>query len=207
MFANLTFFAQEKLLKKSTFQSEEIEIITDGLDDVTIENSLSNQIEVVLLDENPNTHTIFINEQSGVLKVSFKLNFNIFKEPVFRKYITQRLQRATTIIKIPNHKTVNIYGKTIDITSKDYKGDLKIYIDNGNVKLNEIKGNTAVKLFSGNVYGRIKKATAINIETNNGEIHVNKNNYNKQFYSKSNPKAIRKLNVRSINANVILITE
>ena len=203
----MTFFAQEKLLKKRTFKSEEIEIITDGLDNVAIENSISNQIEVVLLDENPNTHTIFINEQSGVLKVSFKLNFNIFKEPVFRKFITQRLQRATTIIKIPNRKVVNIYGKTIDVTSKSYKGDLKIYIDNGSVKLNEVKGNTDVKLFSGNVSGRINKVTAINIETNNGTINVNENSYNKYFYTKSNPKATRKFNVRSINANVILITE
>lgn len=207
MFTSLTFLAQEKLIKKSTFQSKEVEIITDGLDDIVIENSLKNQIEVALLDENPNTHTIFIEEQDGVLKVSFKLNFKTYKEEVFRKYITNRLQRATAIIKIPNNKKVNIYGKTIDITSKSYEGDLKIYIDKGNVRLNEVKGNTLVKLFLGNVYGKLRKTTTINIETNNGEIHINKNSYSKQFYTKKGTKNICNFNVRSIKANVILIRE
>ncbi|MCT4699343.1 hypothetical protein [Tenacibaculum haliotis] len=207
LFANMFLFAQEKLIKKSTFQSEEIEIITDGLDDVVIETATSNQIEVILLDENPNTHTILITEENDILKVGFKLNFNTFKEPVFRKYITKRLQRAAAIIKIPKNKIVSIYGKTIAITSKSYNGDLSIYIDKGTVNLHKVKRNALVQLFLGNVSAVLSKKSAVSIETKNGEIRVNENSYKQQFYTKNTRKAIHDFKVRSMNANVLLITE
>lgn len=203
IFTSLTFFSQERLIKKSTFQSKEIEIITDGLDDVIIENSLSNQIEVILLDENPNTHTVFLEEQSGVLKINFKLNFNVFKEPVFRKYITKRLQRASAIIKIPNKKIVNIFGKSIDVTSKSYNGDLKIYIDTGNVKLNEVKGNTSIKLFIGNVYAQLKKNSSANVKTNNGVITINGEVNSSPFFKKKKNLSYNFI-VNSIKANVAI---
>jgi hypothetical protein len=201
-------FSQEKLIKTREVQFNEIEINSDGLDDLVIENSSDNQITITLLDEQPNTHTVFFDDETnGVLKVDFKLNFDVYKEQVFRKYITKRLQRARAIIKIPKNKNVIIYGKTIGINSNSYKGDLKFYIDKGNVRLNKVSGNTLVTLFLGNVYGQIRKKTNLNIETNNGEIKINKTKYKGYLYKILTKNAVSNFKVRSINANVFLITE
>jgi hypothetical protein len=207
LFTSIFLFSQEKLIKTREVKVDEIEIITDGLDDVIIENSKSNVIEVILLDENPNTHTVLLKEEVGALKVEFKLNFNTPNQQVFRKYITKRLQRAKAIIKIPMHKNVVLHGKTIGVTSKNYNGNLNIYIDKGNVILNEVKGNTLVKLFLGNVYAQLKGSSNINIETNKGEVLINKISNKKGLYKKADKKATYNFNVRSINANVFLITE
>jgi hypothetical protein len=201
-------FSQEKLIKTREVQFNEIEINSDGLDNLVIENSLDNQISITLLDEQPNTHTIFFDDETnGILKVDFKLNFDVYKEQVFRKYITKRLQRAKAIIKIPKNKNVTIYGKTIGINSNSYKGDLKIYIDRGNVRLNRVNGNTLVALFLGNVYGQLRKNSNINIKTNKGDISINKTKYKGHLYKIFTKNAVSNFKVRSINANVFLIRE
>ncbi len=197
-------FSQEKLIKTREVQFNEIEINSDGLDNLVVENSLGNQISITLLDEQPNTHTIFFDDETnGILKVDFKLNFDVYKEQVFRKYITKRLQRAKTIIKIPKNKNVTIYGKTIGINSNSYKGDLKIYIDRGNVRLNKVKGNIEVKLFLGNVYAQLGRNSTINVKTNNGVIIINEKINSSPFFKKKKNSNYN-FSVNSINANVIL---
>lgn len=208
LFTSLFIFSQEKLIKTREIKFNDIEINSDGLDDLVIENSVGNQITIMLLDEQPNTHTIFFDDEiNGVLKVGFKLNFDVYKEQIFRKYITKRLQRAKAIIKVPKNKNVTIYGKTIGINSNSYKGNLKIYIDKGNVRLNHVKGNTLVKLFLGNVFAKLGKNSNINIKTNNGEISINKTKHKEHLYKILTKNAVSNFNVRSINANVLLITE
>ncbi|CAM1348815.1 DUF4097 domain-containing protein [Tenacibaculum insulae] len=207
LITSFTLFSQEKLTVKREIQSKEIEIFSDGLDDIVIENSLNNQLEVVLFDENPNTHRIFITEEKGVLKVSFKLNFEFQQTQVFRKYITKRLQRAKVVLKIPKHKNVFVYGQTIGVEAKSYQGDLSIFIDKGNVKLHQVKKSVLVKLFLGNVSAQISKKNAINIKTTKGKILIDSQNYKSPFYNKiANPLAF-KFNIESINANVVLITK
>ncbi len=200
-------FCQEKLIEKRIVLQENIEIITDGLDDVVIENSKNNQVEVVLLDENPNTHDILFKEVDETLTVDFNLNFKTFKEDVFRKYITKRLQKASVIIKVPKNKRIVIYGKVIGVTSKSYQGDLSIFIDRGNVQLNKIQGNTNVSLFLGNVFAILTSNNNIYIETTKGKINVNRQVYKSVFSQKSKAKIPLSFNVNSINANVNLIRE
>lgn len=205
--SNISLFSQEVIIKKTTINSEYIEIITDGLDDIVIENAKENQLEIQLFDENPNSHRVFTEEEDGVFKISFQLDFNNFKEEVFRKYITKRLQRAKIVVKIPKNKNVFVYGKTIGVETKSYQGDLSIFIDRGNVKLHQVKKNVLVKLFLGNVFAEIAKENAMNIKTSKGKIFINKQNYKSPFYNKiTNPLAL-KFNIESINANVILITK
>ncbi|MEX6626499.1 hypothetical protein [Tenacibaculum salmonis] len=204
---NLIVFSQEKLLKTTTVLSNDIEINTDGLDDIVIENSKSNQIEVLLLDENPHTHTIYFQEKLAVLKIDFNQIFDYNEAGVFRKYITKRLQRVRVIVKVPKNKNVIIYGKTIGIVSKSYQGDVKIYIDKGNVRLNNVKGNAFVSLFLGNVYANLSKKSNIDIKTNNGVIGINNNRYEGKIYVKKTQKEVSNFKVNTINANVILITE
>ena len=59
--------------------------------------------------------------------------------PVFRKFITKRLQRASAIIKIPKNKAVIIFGEEINIAAKSYGGPMDIYIEKGLIKLDTIQ--------------------------------------------------------------------
>lgn len=206
IFSSFLIFSQEKLMKQKNTQAEVIGIITDGLDDIVIENSLEDKLEVFLLDENPNTHAILIEEDTEEVKVRFKLNFKAFDNGVFRKYITKRIERASAVVKVPKGKKIIIYGKTVGIESKSYKGDLSIFIEKGNVKLNTVKGNVLVKLFLGNVYAKLNKNKLLNIETTNGEFTLNNKKMNNIFYEKKVNSSLD-FKVKSINANVVLIRE
>ena len=55
---------------------------------------------------------------------------------------------------------------------KDFKNNLAIYIDNGIVKLNTIKANIILKLYSGNVFANTKNAI-VNVKNGHGKIEVN----------------------------------
>ncbi|WP_420551732.1 hypothetical protein [Tenacibaculum aiptasiae] len=206
IFSSFLIFSQEKLIKQKNIQAEVIEIITDGLDDVIIEYSLEDKLEVVLLDENPNSHAILIEEDREEVRIRFKLNFKAFDNGVFRKYITKRIERASAVIRVPKNKKVIVYGKNVGVASKSYKGDLSVFIERGNVKLNEVQGDILVKLFLGNVYAELNKNISLDIETTNGKFTLNNKKMNNKFYEKkvnSSPN----FKVKSINANVILIRE
>ena len=187
--------------------SENIEIIADGLDEIVIENSQDNQLQIKLFDENPNSHRVFTVEENGVFKVSFQLDFNTFKEEVFRKYITKRLQRASVVVKLPKNKNIIIFGKTIGVKSKSYNGNIAIYIDKGNVKLQQVKKDIKVKLFLGNVYAQLSNKIAIDIKTNKGKIEIDNKEIHQSIFKKQMDNSIYIFDVKSINANVNLITK
>lgn len=177
---------------------------TFGLDEVIILNTNSNKIEASLFDENPNTHVITVKEEFGVLKVSFKLEF-IEKSGVFKKFITERLHRASVMIKIPRNKSITVYGDHINVISESYQGDLNIYIEKGLVKLNEVKENVIIKLFQGNIFANVMDAN-IDILSNNGKIKVNEVIYSKK-YKKELKNRSQKIKINSINANITLETK
>lgn len=195
---------QEKIVQKRTMNADELEITTFGLDDIVIENSEDNTLEVILFDENPYTHNILLNEENGVLKVEFELNFLPLEEQVFRKYITKRLERARAIIKVPKHKKVLLHGKTIGVTSKSYEGELSIYIDKGNVQLNNVMNSATVHLFLGNVYARVFNAE-LNLTTKKGSIVVDGESKESPF-NKHVEATSKKLTINSIHANISIVT-
>ena len=180
--------------------ANELEVITYGLDDIIIDNSENDELEVVLYDENPNTHNVLFKEEENVLKIEFELNFLPVQEGVFRKYITQRLQRARVYIKIPQNKKVTLHGKTIGVTSKSYQGELHIYIERGNVQLNRILGNTEVYIFQGNVFAKTSN-TGLNISTNKGNILINNEKEGSPFIKKESSTS-KLLTISSIQANI-----
>jgi len=195
------FFCQEKIIQKRTISAHELEVITYGLDDIVIENSEDDKLEVVLLDENPYAHNILFKKEGEVLTIAFELNLPALKKEVFRKYITRRLERARAIITVPKNKRINIHGKTIGINSKSYAGDLDVYIERGNVKLNTILGNTNLRLFQGNVFGKITSKSKLNLTSNNGMILINGEKKESPFL-KENPSVSQALTINSIHANI-----
>lgn len=197
---NQLLFSQEKVVQKRSMQVHELEVLTYGLDDIVVENSENNQLEVTLFDENPHTHNILFNEGNEILKVSFKLNISPHQDEVFRKYITRRLERARVVIKVPKNKRITIHGKTIGVTSKSYEGDLEVYIERGNIKLNTISGNLKAHLFQGNVFADAFK-TDLDLTTNKGVILVNDKKKISPFLNQ-NSSSSKIFTVNSIHANI-----
>jgi len=186
------------------FFGNEIEINTDGLDNITIENTDSNTIEIFLLDVNLTAHDIHTIEENETLKLSFENSIVINEGEVFRKFITKRLERASVLIKIPKEKRISIYGKTVGITSKSYQGDLNLYIDKGNIYLNDVQKNTEIKLFAGNIKATVYQQN-IAIISNKGNITIDEREFKKKYKEDTNTPY--NFVVNSINANVVLTTQ
>ncbi len=154
-------FSQQISSKKFTTTSS-IEIDTNGLDEIVLETSNDNFISIFLDEENPFTHHIITFEEHGFLKISFQSEA-VQKDEVFRKFITKRLNRASVKIKIPKGKQITFLGKEIDIISKNYQGDLSVFIDKGMLNFNTIKGDINAQLLQGIVFAEISKLKRIQV--------------------------------------------
>ena len=124
------------------------------------------------------------------------------EETVFRKFITKRLQRAYVIVKIPKNKKTTMLGDIIDIESKSYQGNLVVFIEKGNIKLNTVKETTQIKLYSGNVYASLKN-TNIDVVSNIGNIKVDTLLKGKR-YQKKIDNVKKSFIVNTIKGNVFL---
>lgn len=186
------------------FSGNKVEINAKGLDNVTIENSETNYIEIYLLDINLTAHDIYTNEENETISISFENTIENDDDEIFRKFITKRLERASVLIKIPKEKTIAVFGETVGITSKSYQGNLNIYIDKGNIYLNDVYGNTEIKLFSGNIKGSFYQHN-IDIISNKGTILIDNKEFKKKYKIAKNEAF--DFVVNSINANVVLSTQ
>lgn len=198
-------FSQKQAIKKIKNSSAEVEIYTEGLDDLVIENSKNKFIEILLFSENLEKHHIIVKENSTITKLSFNTKNIQVKETVFRKFITKGLHRTNAIIKIPKDKSVTVFGENIDIESKNFKNKLKIFIERGILKLNTIKHNVTAKLYSGSVYAKVKKMN-LNLKSKDGKIKIDSTFYNKK-YVKQNKDFIHDFNITSLKANIFLTTK
>ena len=198
-------FSQKKVMKKFQTAADEITVYTAGLDNLVLENSTSEFIEVFLYAESYDDQLIKIEEKSKELFIKFHFEGTETREVVFRKFITKRLQRANAIIKIPTGKKVFIFGENVDIESKSHQNELAIYIENGIVKLNKIEAKTILKLYSGNVYATVTN-TNLEINSKDGKIKVDDVFYEKKYQQKSKKNELQ-LSIISMKGNVFLKTE
>jgi hypothetical protein len=197
--------SQNKLLQKFETQLKEIEISTQGLDDVVIENSTSKFIEIYLITENIGQQNIFYKEFNNRVKIQFQIPNNKQEDKVFRKFITKGLCRANAIIKVPKNKLITFFGDEINLESMSYKGDLKIFIENGILKLHKIYANLEVKMYSGNLYATLNKGM-IDVVSKNGKIKVN-NVLVEEVDQNQEVELDKEISIHSLNANIFLTTK
>jgi hypothetical protein len=197
--------SQNKLLQKFETQLKEIEISTQGLDDVVIENSTSKFIEIYLITENIGQQNIVYKELSNQVKIQFEIPNNKQEDKIFRKFITKGLFRANAIIKVPKNKLITFFGDEINLESKSYKGDLKIFIESGILKLHKIYANLEVKMYSGNLYATLNKGM-IDVVSKNGKIKVN-NVLVEEIDQRQEVELDKKISIHSLNANIFLTTK
>lgn len=196
-------FSQKKVVKKIQIKNQEVNIFTNGLDNIVLENSDSNFVEICLFTEEYDDQLIEIDQKTDEINISFKFEGTQSREVIFRKFITKRLQRANVIVKIPKAKTISVFGENVDVISKSIDNNLSIYIDNGIVKLNKIKADTILKLYSGNVYALVEN-TNVKVDSNIGKIKIGTLLLDNKSYEKTESKNLKKLSITSIKGNIFL---
>ena len=195
-------FSQKKIIKKVTSTTKEIAIFTKGLDDLVLENSTSEFIEILLYAEDPNKQHIVIQEKSIKTDIKFKIPVFKSEEAVFRKYITKRLKRASVIIKIPKNKEVSIFGEHINISSKSYNGNLTVLIEKGIVKLDTIQQNVVLKMYEGNLFGVLKQSN-LTITSKIGKIKIDTVFYKKK-YEENRMDTGKEISITTLKGNIFL---
>ena len=195
-------FSQKKIIKKLTTNTKEIAIFTKGLDDLVLENSTSEFIEILLYAEDPNKQHIVIEEKSTKTDIKFKIPVFKSEDAVFRKYITKRLKRASVTIKIPKNKEVSIFGEHINIASKSYNGNLNVLIEKGIVKLDTIQQNLALKMYEGNLFGVLKKSN-LTIASKIGKIKIDAVFYKKK-YKENRTDTSKEIAITTLKGNIFL---
>ncbi|WP_405564277.1 hypothetical protein [Polaribacter sp. Asnod6-C07] len=199
---SVILFAQKKVFKQFQTFANEVNIFTSGLDNLVLENSTSDFIEVYLYAESYDDQLIIIDEKSKEVNIKFAFEGTQTREVVFRKFITKRLQRANVIVKIPKGKKVFVFGENVDLEAKNLKNELAIYIENGIVKLNKIQVNTILKLYSGNVYASVK-GTNLDLVSKKGKIKIDDDFYEEK-HKRELENSNKKLSINSIKANIYL---
>jgi hypothetical protein len=197
---SMVLFSQKKVLKKFTTTAKKLLISTEGLDDLVLKNSDSELIEILLQAENPNKQHIIVEEKKSETEIRFEIPIFKSEDAIFRKYITKRLKRATAIIKLPKNIAVSIFGESINITSKSYQGDLRLFIEKGMLQLDTIQQNLELKMYAGNLYGVLKK-TNLNIVSKVGEIQIDAV-FHKKKYQEEKISTSKEVSITTIKGNI-----
>lgn len=198
-------FSQKKVMKSLQTNASEINIYTKGLDNIILENSPNDFLEVILEAKSYDEQLIKIDAKANKVAIGFDFEGTETREVIFRKFITKRLQRATAIIKIPKGKKVYVFGENVDIESKSLQNDLAVYLDNGIVKLNTVKANLILKLYSGNVYANLIN-TDYKVFSKSGKIIVDGAQKEKE-YAKVINTSQEETTINSLKANIFLTTQ
>ena len=195
--------AQQKIVRTIKSNAPYVEVKTDGIDNLVIEESDSGQLEMIISDVDGLgvIDDFKCNDYNCVLSIKTELKIDNPLTNKINQFPLAPPSNVSAIVKIPKNKKVTIYGETIDIQTKGYKGILRILIDKGNVRIQGIKGITEVELFTGTVFATIQK-NALDIKTRKGKISLDEEVQKSPFRKKI--KKADKLVVRSINANVVL---
>ena len=196
--------AQKKVIKKVQTTATQVEISTIGLDDFVLENSNSEFLEIYLFAENPSNQHIVYNASDAIAKIEFQIPAMATEAPVFRKFITKRLQRASAIIKIPKNKAVIIFGEEINIAAKSYDGPMDIYIEKGLIKLDTIQKKTKVKFYEGSVLATLKTQN-IDVASTRGTIAIDQEIQQENFYKKTKNTS-QNFTIRTTKGNIFLTT-
>ena len=195
-------FSQKRAIKKITTTSKKISISTIGLDDLVLKTTTSKTLDIALFAENPNRQHIVVKEKHGELKIGFKIPVFKTEDGVFRKYITKRLKRATATLQIPANKEITIFGENINITSKSYQGNLRVFIEKGIVKLDTIQQNLELKMYAGSMHAVFRK-TNLEVISKLGVIEIDTVVHQKKYREKEN-SSLKTIAIVTEKGNIFL---
>lgn len=194
---------QQKIIKKVKSDAPYVEVRTDGIDNLVIEESETDELEMIISDVDGLgvIEDFSCNDYNCVLNIVTELRIDNPQTNKINMFPLAPPSNVSAVVKIPKDKKVTVFGETIDIQTQGYNGILRILIDKGNVRIKGIKGITEVDLFAGTVFATVENQ-ALDIRTRKGTVTVNKKVQKSPF--KRKVKKAHKFIVKSINANVVL---
>ncbi|MFY0602524.1 MAG: hypothetical protein JXQ93_01135 [Flavobacteriaceae bacterium] len=199
--------AQQKITRVIKSEARHIDIYLDGIDNLKIEESNTNAIEMIVLDQNE--LGVFENfsceNKSCVLKIKSELKGTNDINNKINQFPIPPPSNVSVSIKVPKNKTVTIHADMIDIQSNGYQGVLKMIVGKGNLSISVIKGIVELALFSGMIYVTTLKDIALELTTRKGKILLNGKKVKSQY--KKPGSNLKKLTIKSINGNVMLTSK
>lgn len=166
-----TVLAQEQLARQWELQSSSLEFTAEDIDHLRIENSTSGKLELVLKDEQPFARTVVFQKHQSFSELKISKETTELAPTVFRKFITEELQRASVIVRIPKDKTLVVTVRETSIEVANYDGNLTIFSQRGNIQLHTVKQATSIQLFQGTITATIDGS--FELQSNRGTITVN----------------------------------
>ncbi|MDT7832729.1 hypothetical protein RQM59_10090 [Flavobacteriaceae bacterium S356] len=207
LLSTLGLLAQQKVVRTIQSEATAIYITIEGIDNLKIEESETNSIEMTLLDMNELgvLESFTCEDKSCVLNVKAVVKKTHAINDKIHQFPLAPPTNVTAVVKIPKHKKVTIEAGMVDIQSKGYEGTLKVRIDKGNIRIPSIKGVVVVELFAGVIHATVSKEIVLDLQTRKGKIMVNRQLVKSTYKKKE--KGQKQLRVRSINANVVLTSK
>lgn len=197
--------AQKKSFKSITANHEVLEISTRGLDEIRLENGDNAVIEVRLMAENATKQFIIFEEQDAKLTLQFKFPSLKIQDGVFRKFITERLQRGSAVVKIPLNQSVLISGENCNVTSKASLKNLTIDVVNSSIRIHQNPTDAFIQFYAGNFYATLSDQT-YTVQTNTGTVRLNQVKQKNHFEIPSKQSS-SKMTVKTIKGNIFLTSK
>lgn len=201
--------AQQKISKVIKSDARYVDLYIDGIDELSIEISETDVIEIIIIDKNKSGVGVFesfnCEEQTCVLKVKAALEIKKGLPNKINQFPIAPPSNVSATIKIPKGKEVSIIGAMVDIQSKGYQGVLNIHVDKGYIALYDVKGKVQINLFAGQVTANITTDIALDIQTRKGTITLDEKEEKSPYQTQKNTKSL--LKVSAVNANVVLTSK
>lgn len=205
VFSSLSLIAQKRVVRSITSDSKSIDVSTLGLDEIKVENSNSDKVEVVLVAENATKQ--FVIFEDGVEKLNLRFQFQSLKREstVFRKYITERLERGTAILRVPKNTSINITGENCNVMVDADLNDFSLDLLNSIIRFNKIPKQSSVQFHAGNFYTKMQDQS-IDLKTNTGTLSIDGKQQTKKTL-KIVKEDSQKLRIRTIKGNIFLTSQ
>ena len=200
---NSVLYAQDQWRKIEEVTTREISVNCSGLDDLVLKNSTDNFLRISLDNKSSDNYVIDTRQIYDTTEIFYQFEEKSFIEDgVFRKFITRRMNNVSTIIEVPEGKSIVIHGESLGVKSESYKGDLSVYIKTGNIYLYKIEGVCKISFYQGNLYTS-SSGLNLNIISNKGAIVSNGRSLESPvFQEKGTTK--KQLNVQTILGNIFI---
>lgn len=201
-------FSQEIVEKRISSKLENIVIEFDLIDHILLLNNNDSEDIIVRaegLAQAPNyqvneidDHVLIVGKQLFVENNEFDQDKVCSVEPNYTSYQ----------IYIPKNRILFISFIGGNFYADNYKGELNLRVEDGIIKLHNIKENTNVQLNSGSIFVDKIEKTEIDAETNLGilitDLPHETTNTPKRKLELSDPETSKSLIIRTIMANIYL---
>lgn len=195
--------AQQKISKRIKSDANYVEIRTNGIDNLIIQETDSDELEMTITDQDGLgvLDDFSCTEGRCVVQIKTELKIEHPNTNKINQFPVQPPSNVSAVVKIPKKRKVTVFGDEIDIQTKGYQGTLLILIEKGSIKIDQVKGITDIELNSGSVYANVNK-NQLDIKTRKGSILLNDSVQKSPLRRKR--KNSHRFVVKSVNANVVL---